>query len=75
MLRILTERDGKPLILLGLDWENVRRLTEDDQPILINLRHLNPENETLVTNLPDVDISIFLMNAKNLGLLRERFGI
>jgi hypothetical protein len=74
MLRILAEtNDGRPLVLLGLDDTNLARLKQD-QPIVVNLRHLNPDDPDNETDLPDIDVSIFFAGDYEVKLLRERFG-
>jgi hypothetical protein len=53
---LLYQADGKPLVILGLGEENMRRLREGE-PIRFNLKHLDPGSPK-PTDLPDVDLVI-----------------
>lgn len=54
MLRAIGSKDGKPVVILGLERENVRRLI-NGEPIQVNLRNIG---EGQITDLPDIDIFI-----------------
>jgi hypothetical protein len=49
--------DGKQIVLLGLEPQNLDRLREG-QPVRVNLRHLDPGGNPL-DELPDIDVVIF----------------
>jgi hypothetical protein len=51
------KREGIPTVLFGLDAQNIARLQEG-QPILVNLKHLDPDGPD--TELPDINIAITL---------------
>lgn len=56
MIRAIgSAEDGTPVIFLGLDDENLRRLTSD-QPIRVNLSELLPGQ---ATGLPDITVVVF----------------
>jgi hypothetical protein len=51
------DRHGAPVVFLGLEDENLRRLSLD-QPIKVNLRHLDPGGEP-IAELPDLELVIY----------------
>jgi hypothetical protein len=58
MIRALAhDKHGKPIVILGVDAENLSRL-QDDKPIQVNLRYLDPTSNK-ATELPNIDIVIF----------------
>jgi hypothetical protein len=54
---IVSGEDGRKAVLLGIDGENLRRLL-NDEPIRVNLRHLDPTGDP-VDGMPDIDVVIF----------------
>lgn len=72
----LVGNHGQPLILFGLDRENLARL-QADEPIHVQLRHLSGTDET-IDDLPDVDIIIAFddgeLAAKMLNLPRPNLS-
>lgn len=56
MIRALMHRPGGgPVVVLGLDGENITRLLADE-PIYLNLRALDPGP---ASGLPDIDVMIY----------------
>jgi hypothetical protein len=53
--------NGKSLVVLGLGPINIRRL-EKGEPILVNLRKLDPHGQA--TRLPDIDVLIAFDDGK-----------
>ena len=62
-------KGGKPFVMLGLDDVNLRRL-QQDEPINVNLRHLDPNGEP-TTYLPDVNIIIFFADNDSTKVIIE----
>lgn len=62
--------DGRPRIVLGLTAENLQRL-QADQPIRVNLAHLDPAQ---ATDLPDIDVVIFHATESAVAQLLSRYG-
>jgi hypothetical protein len=60
--------DGQPLIMLGLDPQNLNRLREG-QPIRVNLRRLHPGGPDTV--LPDINVVVFFAGTDEIRALRE----
>ncbi len=57
MIRSLaTEPDGTPLVLFGLTAEDLKQMVKDEQPIIVNLRRLVPDQ---TMELPDVQVALF----------------
>ena len=71
MIRALGNGDGRPLVLLGLEPQNLDRLREG-QPIRVNLRRLNPEGPD--TDLPDIDVVVFFAGADEIEALKRAAG-
>jgi len=65
---LLTQKDGKPLVLLGLEPVNLNRLREG-QPIKVNLRQLDPDGPP--TDLPDIDVAVFFAGGDELRMLED----
>lgn len=74
MLRIIAEKDGHPIVLLGLDDENYRRLGQD-QPILVNLRHFDPNNPDIVSHLPEIEVCIFHAGEGEMEAVMRKFDV
>ena len=53
------QADGKMVVLIGLEPENIKTIVEDDDPVLFNLRKLGGEDAPPVMDLPDIDVIIF----------------
>lgn len=64
MIRALGQHeDGRPVVFLGIDRENLERMIAD-QPIRINIGDLvkpaeGESDQTVPTGLPDVEVVIF----------------
>lgn len=74
MIRSLAhEADGKQVVMLGVDPQNLSRL-RDGQPIRVNLRNLIPGGEP-IEELPDLDVVVFFAGAEEVvqlkGMLRK----
>jgi hypothetical protein len=72
VIRGLAHDGERPVVMLGLDAENLDRLREG-QPITVNLRRLNPTGGVEVTELPDVDVVIFYAGKDEVAKLMARF--
>jgi hypothetical protein len=59
VIRALTRSadDGHPIVLLGLLPENLERL-QANEPIAVNLRHLDPDGPEL-PGMPDIEVRVF----------------
>lgn len=68
MIRAVGEADGKPLVILGLEPQNMARLREG-QPIRVNLRNLVPGGPP-IDALPDVDVVILFGGQDEIAALR-----
>ena len=73
MIRVLAHEDGKPVVMLGLDPQNLNRLREG-QPIVVNLARLNPDEDAEPTGLPDIDVVVFFAGEEETAVLVARFG-
>lgn len=62
--------DGTMFVMLGLEEENIRRLHEEDKPIKVNLRHLDPDGPPVI-QLPELELVIYFANPKNIGLAED----
>ena len=68
MIRGVAQRDdGTRIVLFGLTAENLDRLREG-QPIVVNLRRLNPDGDEL-DFLPDLDVAVYFHGATEAGIL------
>jgi len=52
---LLYTADGKPIVILGLGPENMRRL-EGGEPVRVNLKRFDPGGRE--TDMPDIDVVI-----------------
>lgn len=64
-----SDEDGLPMVFLGLDDENLRRLTTD-QPIRVNLARLDPDGAP--TDLPPITVVVFHATPESVAWLREK---
>lgn len=70
MIRAIgSDEDGQPMVFLGLDDENLRRLTTD-QPIRVNLAQLDPGGDP--TGLPYITVVVFHATPESVAWLREK---
>jgi hypothetical protein len=72
MIRALAhDKHGKPIVILGVDAENLSRL-QDDKPIRVNLKYLDMSDKP--TGLPDIDVVIFFDDGKTGVELMKAFA-
>jgi hypothetical protein len=68
MIRAIGQNgDGTPVVFLGLDDENLRRLTSD-QPVRANLSELLPGQ---TTGLPDITVVVFHAEGDAVEVMRR----
>lgn len=73
MKRLALNLDSRPTVILGLEPENVRRMTKG-QPIRVNLRHLDPYGPE-APQLPDVDVLICATDTDDWRQAAKKLGL
>lgn len=68
---VARDADGKPVVLLGLEAQNMDRL-RDGQPVRVNLRRLVPGGPP--TDLPDIDVVVFYAGRAEIEMLERAAG-
>jgi hypothetical protein len=71
VIRAIGSIEGRPLVILGLDPQNLNRLREG-QPIHVNLRRLNPGGAD--TELPDIDVVVVFAGKGEIAALVRAVG-
>lgn len=72
MIRSIAQHaDGKPVVLLGLVTEDLERVVGRDDPIIVDLSHLVP-NQTVA--LPEITVAIFFATAETVEQMRAQLG-
>lgn len=73
MIRAIGKNErNTPIVMLGLSMENINKLKEDE-PIRVNIKNLVPGEPP--TNLPDIDILIFVATPESLDALTKAAGL
>lgn len=66
---IVAHPDGKPVLLLGITRDDLARLIDEEQPIIINTSRVVPGSE-----LPGLEVAIYFAAPSVEAQLREQFG-